>query len=304
MRRFRLLALLVFAAAALLVSAAAAATFPSTIPLPNGWAPEGIASGSGNTLYVGSLKNGAVWAGSARSGEGKVRVQGRSGRSATGLKADSRERLFVAGALTGQGYVYNARTGRDIAVYTFTAKNTGFINDVVVTRRAAYFTDSINPRLYVVPIAGDGQLGPKRSLPLTGALKYTKGFNVNGIEATPDGKTLFLVQTNTGRLFTADAATGVTREIDLGGETLKNGDGMVFDDRTLWVALNRSNRVAVVRLAANLRSGQVGEPLTNPDFDVPSTLAAVGDRLYAVNARFNTPPRKTTKYDIVRVGED
>jgi sugar lactone lactonase YvrE len=300
----RLLPLLALAAAALLAPAAAAQTFPSKIPLPDGFAPEGIASGEGNRLWVGSLNNGAVWAGSARTGEGKLRVPGHKGRAAAGLKADTRGRLFVAGALTGKGYVYNSQTGKDVGIYTFTTKKGAFINDVTVTRRAAYFTDSTNPVLYVVPIGNDGKLGPQQTLPLTGALKYTKGFNVNGIEAMPDGKTLFLVQTNTGKLFTADAATGVTREIDLGGANVKNGDGILLNDRTLWVALNRSNRVAVIRLAANLRSGQVGEPLTNPDFDVPSTLAAVGDRLYAVNARFNTVPRKTTKYDIVRVGED
>jgi sugar lactone lactonase YvrE len=301
----RLLPLIALAAAALLASAAAAmTTFPSKIPLPNGFAPEGIASGEGSRLFVGSLNNGAVWAGSAQTGEGKVRVPGHGGRAAAGLKADTRGRLFVAGALTGQGYVYNAENGKDVGVYTFTAKNTGFINDVTVTKRAAYFTDSMNPRIYVVPIGSNGRLGPKQALPLTGALKYQSGFNVNGIAATQNGKTLILVQTNTGKLFTADAATGVTREISLGGATVKNGDGILLKDTTLYIALNRSNRIAVVKLAADLRSGQVGKPLSNPDFDVPTTLAAVADRLYTVNARFNTIPRKSTKYDIVRVGED
>ena len=30
--------------------------FPSVIPLPNGWQPEGIATGRGTSFYVGSLR--------------------------------------------------------------------------------------------------------------------------------------------------------------------------------------------------------------------------------------------------------
>jgi sugar lactone lactonase YvrE len=299
--RLPLLTLLALAVAAVAATAAPAKTEPATIPLPKGFAPEGIASGEGNRLWVGSLNNGAVWAGNARTGQGKVRVPGHKGRSAAGLKADDRGRLFVAGALTGKGYVYNGKNGRDLAAYTFTAANTGFINDVAITRRAAYFTDSLSPRIYVVPIGGDGRLGKSTTIPLTGALVYKRGFNVNGIAATPDGRTLILVQTNTGKLFTADAQTGVTREIDLGGATLVNGDGILLKGNTLYLALNRSNRIGVVKLAENLQSGRVTEPLTDRDFDVPTTLAAIGDQLFAVNARFNTVPRKSTEYDVVRV---
>ena len=172
---------------------------------------------------------------------------------------------------------------------------------MVVTRRAAYFTDSLNPRLHVVALGADGELGAGSTLPLTGALVYQAGFNVNGIAATRDGRTLVLVQTNTGRLFTADARTGVTRAIDLGGRTLPNGDGLLLDGRTLYVVQNRLNRIAVIRLATGLRSGRVTATLRDPDFDVPTTLAAIDDQLYAVNARFGTRMTPRTRYDIVRV---
>jgi sugar lactone lactonase YvrE len=299
--RLSLLTLLALAVAAVAATAASAQNNPATIPLPKGFAPEGIASGEGNRLWVGSLNNGAVWAGNARTGEGKVRVPGHKGRSAAGLKADDRGRLFVAGALTGKGYVYNGRNGKDVATYRFTAPNTGFVNDVVVTSRAAYFTDSVSPRLYVVPIDADGRLGKATTIALTGALVYKRGFNVNGIEASPDGRTLILAQTNTGKLFTADAQTGVTREIDLGGATVVNADGILLKGTTLYIALNRTNRIGVVKLAQDLQSGRVTEPLTDRDFDVPTTLASIGDDLFAVNARFNTVPRKSTEYDVVRI---
>jgi hypothetical protein len=47
--------------AALVGSTAFAKTsFPETIPLPNGWQPEGIAVGNGTTFYVGSIPTGAI----------------------------------------------------------------------------------------------------------------------------------------------------------------------------------------------------------------------------------------------------
>ena len=53
-------------------------------------------------------------------------------------------------------------------------------------------------------------------MPLTGDIVYQPGFNVNGIDATPNGETLVIVQSNTGLVFTVDEE-GVTKQIDLGG---------------------------------------------------------------------------------------
>ncbi len=66
-------------------------------------------------------------------------------------------------------------------------------------------------------------------IPLTGDIAYTTGINVNGIEQTPDGKGLLLVQSNTGKLFRADPKTGVTKQVDLGTELLTNGDGLLLE---------------------------------------------------------------------------
>jgi hypothetical protein len=35
--------------------------FPDVLPLPDGFNPEGIVAGKGNTLYVGSLFDGAIY---------------------------------------------------------------------------------------------------------------------------------------------------------------------------------------------------------------------------------------------------
>jgi hypothetical protein len=150
--------------------------------------------------------------------------------------------------------------------------------------------------------------GPGRSLPaaaqtvpLTGDVQYIAGFNLNGIDATPNGKTLVIVQSNEGFLFTVDAATGVTHRIDLGGALVTNGDGILLHGKRLYVVQNQSNLITVIRLRHDLSSGNAVGQITDPRFDVPTTIDRFGPWLYAVNARFSTPPTPTTPYTVVRV---
>lgn len=270
--------------------------FPTVIDLPAGIQPEGISAGRGTTFYVGSIRTGAVYRGDLRTGEvdPEPAVAGQAGRTAVGTEYAG-GLLFVAGGNTGKAFVYDAATGADVAVLTLTAPPT-FVNDVVVTREAAWFTDSVNPVLYRV----DRETFAVTAVPLTGDLVYTAGFNVNGIDATPDGGTLVLVQSNTGRLFTADPVTGVTREIELaGGEAVPNGDGILLHGRTLYVVQNRLNLVAEVRLSGDLAEGTVVGRTGDPAFDVPTTIARFGSRLYAVNARFGIPSPATASYSVV-----
>jgi sugar lactone lactonase YvrE len=302
----RLLVLLVLGVLMALPAAAGAATFPDTIPLPDGWQPEGIASGRGTSLYVGSIPTGAVWKTDARTGRGQVLVAGRAGRSAIGLKVDRRDRLFVAGGATGRAFVYDARTGADLASYQLAAAGAPtFVNDVAVTSRAAWFTDSQAAQLYALPLGRHGRLpgqGQVRTLPLTGDLQLQAGNNLNGIVAAAGGRVLLSVQTNTGKLFRINPRTGVTREVDLGRDRLVNGDGLLLAGRVLFVVQNRDNKIAVVALSRSLDRGRVVAELTDPDFDVPTTIAATAGHLYAVNARFGTTDPQPARYDVVRVG--
>ena len=267
--------------------------FPDQIALPNGFQPEGIAVGRGTTFYVGSIPTGAVYAGDLRTGEGDVLVPGAPGRAAIGVE-EAGGILWVAGGPTGMAFLYDAATGDDIAQLTLTTAPT-FVNDVVVTREAAYFTDSVKPFVYRV----DRDTLEVTALPLTGDLVYIAGFNVNGIDATPNGATLVLVQSNTGKLFTADPVTGVTSEIDLGGESVPMGDGILLAGKTLYVVQNRANLIATVALSPDLSSGEVVSRTGNAGFQVPTTIARFGHRLYAVNARFGTPPTPATPYSVV-----
>lgn len=297
--------ILLLAAAALALAAAAAGAapkpYPDVIPLPNGFQPEGIAVGRGTTFYVGSIPTGDVYRGNLRTGTGSVLVDAPEGRAAIGVEHDRRHnRLFVAGGPTGHGFVYDARTGRSLADLAFTGAPT-FVNDVVVTRDAAWFTDSQRPQLYRVALGKRGAIGAVTTVPLTGDYEHVAGaFNLNGIDATANGKTLVVVQSATGKLFTV-TPTGVTREIDLGGAVMTNGDGLLLTGRTLFVVQNRLNRIARVALDPQLRSGRVVKTIEDADFDVPTTIDDLGRRLYAVNARFGTPAGPATTYQVVQV---
>ena len=308
MRRIALaLAILVVFAALLATAPAgarAAAAFPDLIDLPNGWLPEGVAIGRGAVIYSGSRANGAIYAADLRTGAGAIIVPGQAGRVAVGLSFDERSNsIFVAGGPTGKAYVYDAATGAELREYTLTAPGT-FVNDVIVTRQAAYFTDSNRAVYYRVPLGpGGAPADPSevQTIPLSGDYVQVAGFNSNGIEATPNGKQLIIVNSSAGVLYLVEALTGVATLIDLGGASVSAGDGLLLRGHTLYVVRNRLNQIAVIKLAPGFTSGEVVGTITSSNFDVPTTVAALGSSLYAVNARFNTPPTPSTTYTIVRV---
>lgn len=267
-----------------LTPAAPAKSRPETIPLPTGYRPEGIAVRDGRTFFVGSIPSGAVRIGDLLTGETEPFVPAQEDRAAIGLSYRD-GLLFVAGGPTGQGYVYDASDGSNVALFQFTIAET-FVNDVVATSDAAYFTDSVNQQMYRVAIE-DGGFGEPETIPLTGDIVYQENFNANGIDATPDGGTLIIVQSNTGKLFTADPSSGVTHEIDLGDESVTNGDGILLDGgRRLWVVENRDNFLTLIELSPDLASGAVVDRFDHPSFEVPTTVARAGSRLVLVNARF------------------
>jgi sugar lactone lactonase YvrE len=298
----RMLVLTAIAAVAASSAALAKTAFPETIALPSGWQPEGIAVGDGTTFYVGSIPMGAVYRGDLRTGTGAQFIAGVAGRAAIGLEYD-RGRLFVAGGSTGKGFVYNARTGALIReLQLATGGGATFVNDVVVTKQAAFFTDSNRAVLYRLPLSKNGVPGQSApSVMLTGDFQLQPGFNLNGIDATADGKRLVVVQSGPGLLFRVNPTTGVTRSIDLGGATVANGDGLLLHGRTLYVVRNRNNLIAVVTLAPGLASGRVTRTITDGDFDVPTTVDRHGGRLYAVNARFGNASPTTASYSVVQV---
>ena len=290
-----------------LAGAAQAQPFPNQIDLPPGFQPEGITVGQGAVAYLGSLADGDIIAANLRTGELTSVCEG-PGTPSVGLKIDNQGRLFVAGGPSGTGRVIDIDTvdinNCDGQVYTFASGQT-FINDVVLTREFAWFTDSMQPQLYGVPLGPGGRPGDPTdvvTLPLTGDWVQQAGFNANGIAETPNRKALLVVQSNTGFLFRVDPETGVATRVDLGDTLVTGGDGLLVRGNTLYVVQGGLNQVSVITLDADGTSGTLVDTLTSAEFDVPTTVAAFGNSLYLPNARFGTTPDPATAaYWITRI---
>jgi hypothetical protein len=285
------------------LAAPAAATRPAeVIVLPGASSAEGIAVGRGATFYAGDLFAGDIFLGNLQRGTAEVFIDAPAGRMAAGMAADvAHDLLFVAGAFTGQGYVYDLRSGATVATYQLTDSAATVINDVTVTKDGAWFTDSLQAQLYFVPVSGAGVLGPSRTLALSGPAADLSGeFNLNGIQATANGKTLIVAHSGTGQLYTVDPATGASAVI--AGVSVPFVDGIVLQGRRLWAVQNFANQVSRIRLAADLSSGVVEAVITSELFQVPATAARFGSRLAVVNAKFDTGiPPTADQYEVIVV---
>ncbi|MGW6506070.1 superoxide dismutase [Streptomyces niveus] len=274
-------------------------SWPTDFPLPNGFRPEGIAIGSGPYAYMGSLADGSVRRADLRTGEGRTVLAGATGGAATGLKLDRDGLLYISGGVSGSIRVLDTCTNRLTATYQPTTA--GFVNDVILYGDRAWFTNSHAPVLYTVP-RGKRKDG-LRSVPLGGEWEQAPtGISANGIETTPDGRALIIVNSPIGKLFRVDPKTGHATNITLkGAADVVNGDGLVRVGNTLYVVQNRLNLITVFDLDAGARTATLRRSITDPRFDVPTTAARLGNRLYLVNARFTTTPTPDTTYNAVAV---
>jgi len=295
------LPLLLLAMVAAVTMPAAATQTPRVIVLPGATSAEGIAAGRGATFYAGDLFAGDIFRGNIRRGTAELFIDAPAGRMAVGMAADLRhDLLFVAGGFTGQAYVYDLGTGASVASYDLGDPETSIINDVTVAKAGAWFTDSFQARLYFVPVSRAGVPGPSRTLALSGPAADTSGeFNLNGIQATANGKTLIVAHSTNGQLYTVDPRTGASATI--AGVSVAQVDGIVLQGRRLW-AVQNTNQVTRIRLGRHLTSGVVEKVITSPLFQVPTTAALFGRRLAVVNAKFDTGiPPTADQYEIVLV---
>ena len=275
-----------------------AAVFPDLIQLPPNFGSEGIAVGNGS-FYVGSFTApalGQILVGDLRTGVLAELVP--AGRPAVGMKFDPRTHfLYVAGGISGGGTVYDARSGAEIAFYQFLPDGvSGIVNDVVVTREAAYFTVSTGPYLGRVALGPGGQPDQAAVIPLPanfGARGVCGGTRANGIAATPNGEHLIVVHSSEGRLYLVDTTTFTVVPIDVtggdfaGGGAVCGGDGLLLDGKTLYVVQAPLNRLAVIELDSDYLSGVITRYITepfqsNPATKFPTTIAEFGNSLYAV----------------------
>ena len=304
------LALAVAAALSLAVVAPglAAPPGPQQIDLPGGWAPEGITAGPDTTVFVGSVNGGGgIYQADVRTGDGSILVEP-TGTRAVGVEYEAdANRLWVAGADTGEVRVYDASSGELLETYDL--GHIGFLNDLVATDTAVYVTDSPFGHIDVLPFGPNDTLpdpADVHQLTLGGDFELLPGFNLNGIVEARGW--LIAVQSAVGKLWRIDPETGEATEIALGaGINVANGDGLELHGRTLYVVQNQLHQVAVFHLGAQLLSATRVDVLVDEDPDpltglhVPTTAAWIAGALYAVNARFGVTVTPETPYWITRL---
>jgi len=253
--------------------------------------PEGIAydqrSGS---VFVSSTTDGTIFRGDVTSETLTPFLPSNTdGRTtAIGLAVDDQGRLYVAGGGTGLIFVYDGATGALLAKLATGASPT-FINDIVIAPDgSAYATDSQSPFIYRIVSDAAGNFSLERWLNFTGtAFVSQPGFNANGIEVTPNGRYLVVIQSNIGKLFRIEIATKVVTQIDLGGTTFVNGDGILLQGTTLYVLQNAQGLLSEIRLDIGKATGTVVGSTTDPSFAYPTSLDFARGRLLVVNSQFN-----------------
>lgn len=293
---------LVLLSVALGLAAPADASPTRVITLPGARSVEPVAAGNGTTFYAGDLFGGDIYRGDIRKGTAELFIDRPEGTQAVGLDVDKQhDLLFVAGGDDGNGYVYNTRTRALVASYKFGDKSTSFINDVVVTPFGAWFTDSLQPKLYFVPTLF-GIPGPVHTLNLSGPAAGAPGhFTVNNIAATPLGNVLFVVPQDLGKLTRINPFTGASEVVT--GVDVPDTDGIVVSGHEVWAAQTFDNAITRWRLNDDLTAGTLEKTIKDPaNFHVPLGIAKFGDKLAVANSHFDTnyPPTSPT-YEVLVV---
>jgi hypothetical protein len=279
--------------------------WPDLIPIAVGVEPEGIEMGRGTDFFVGgnswsgNLTNaGAIYKGNLVTGEGQILVPP-TGKILGGLSYDARtDYLYAAtgyypggfaGPFLEQGVkVYAATSGRLLGEIIF---GDGIVaNDVLVTDRAVYCTDSLSTTLYKIPLENDGKVFSSNfeKIEMTGFEMDPNDFNANGLVGDFDGKQLVIVNIATGVLYLVDTETGAASPVAIQGDEqlFPDGDGLYMDGRTLYIMQNFSQKIAVVELSEDLTQGTFVKNLVSNDFSIPTTIIGYGSCIYAINTHF------------------
>ena len=296
--------------------------FPKIIPALEGAPPEGFAIGRGTTAYNGSI-DGSIYKVNLRSGQGEILVEAEPDFDwqtecyKLGMRVDRRSNyLFVAGCINGDAYVFDANTGDEIEHYQLGPDGEFSLpNDLAITKRAVYFTDSYLPLIYRLPLSKNGKLP---SADAVTAIQLPDEFILNpasdpccggnGIVATPNGKSLIVGHSNLSRLYRVDPATGDADQIVVDPPLSGFLDGIVMYDGVLFIMTPDDSgtyppvdRIQVVVLGEDMLTGTLVGSITDPDMDGVASGAMHGDSLYVNNARYFDFPAPPTEYWITRL---
>ena len=296
--------------------------WPDQITLPMGLEPEGITAGKGQEFFVGgfsfssvfgplfeieypvSQQAGAIYKGNLRTGQVEILVDA-TGIPASGMSYDPRtDLLYVATQesnvfpepSTNAGVtIYNGTTGAVVKSIVF--GNGIVVNDVLVTNKAVFVTDSLSTNLYKISLNNGGQpssdwdtidMGEAFDMDMV-----RDDYNANGLVGSFDGKDLVVVNVASGGLYHVDTESGFTERISITGEETEFvfGDGLYLDGRTLYIMQNQagsneSGKIAVVQLSGDLSEGTFVKNIQSYDFAIATSIIGHGDSIYAVNTGF------------------
>ncbi len=280
------------AALAVAASARPHGGMPETYVLPSSKLfPEGIGFDSRTgDFFVGGIGNGAVIRGNVNEpGVSVFSPAGADGRAGALAARPNHGRVFV-GSLVGKVWVYNERSGKLLAVLD-TGMKTSVMNDFAfLPNGTAFVTDTTNPYLWRIT-AGPGGWKIEKWLDFTGTpAEYVKGFNLDGIVASADGRYLVINHLMLGKLYRVEVASKqVTEVMKAGGGSfaLVNNDGMELVGRTLYDVRNANALIVKIRLAADFSTGTVSSVTRNAKFRFPTGAVAVGNRMLVVNSQLD-----------------
>ena len=247
------------------------------------------------SFYVSETTGGEIHKGDVSRSTTRqwLRGDGADGRfTARGVTVDRSGRVYVAGGPNGIDHP----GAPDLWVYSrngelLTALSTGlpnvFLNDVAIgPDGAAYFTDTNTPRIFRLSHGRSGwRVGVWSDASAT--VSQGDGFNFNGIVATPDGRALLVVQSNSGILWRFDLRTRAVAKVDTGSAVLINGDGLVLKGDELTVVRNFSRRLVTIDLDRNWRAGRQIADVATPADRVLTTAKIARGRLLAVDSKFD-----------------
>ena len=261
-------------------------------------------------FFTGSLIDGTVYRGTLESDTATVFLPaGSDGRTnVAGVKVDRQSRIWLADAFNGRVLVYS-QGGRLLHAFLLAGPGRPTVNDIAFSRGVAYVTDSARPFLYRIRLAeatAPGTTTVEPWIDVSGAVAYATGegplgVNLNGIVASADGKTLLVVQTNTGKLFRVDVASGHITEVAVEGTSLMFGDGMLRVGSQLYVARNAANEVVRLRLGDGWRSAVSNETFTTSVLAFPTALANLRGRLLITNSQLNAGASPKLPFTVVDV---
>ena len=250
--------------------------------------------GSGNTEAIGTGLSDEI---------------GAASRGVLGMKLDQAGRLWMAGGATGLVLVVDPESGSLLHKFRIPGEG-ALINDLAIVGDRAFFTDTFRPKLWSVSIGGPDFGKVEQWIDFTGTPVDQPRPNLNGIVASADGRALLAIHMGTGRLFHIDIEGRQVTPVDLKGQTIVGGDGLVLDGQRLYVICQPKAQIVSIDLSSDLLSGEVLSRNTFPGLRAPATGAIANEHLFVVSPQFdrldtNTPvrPFSVTKVALSALGQ-